>query len=339
VDPRGATGLTPPSGALAELAAATRTSFPNLEAARRRTAAELARAGEALAAGERDPDVAVVLTGSWGRAELTRESDHDVLLLVRGEGRPEAEVRPSLEAVAAALGSRKPGPEAIFNRAVGSRSLVERVGLGEDDNANLTRRVLLVLESVAVTGEDVWREARAEVLDGYLEGAPDFRPPRFFLNDVTRYWRTIAVDFEAKHRAREGEKWGLRNAKLRTSRKVLYAGGLLPLLGVHRLTAGQRRAFLGAQFDAPPTDRIAWAFLEQRALDAGARTLGAYDRVLGLLADPAARAELEALSPEDARGSEVMREVRAAGDDLQAGLLALLFETPLERVFREYAVF
>jgi predicted nucleotidyltransferase len=339
VDPRGAAGVAPARGALAELAAATGTSFPHLAAARERTAAALERAGEELAAGERDPDVAVVLTGSWGRAELTRESDHDVLLLVHGDERPEAEVRPSLDRVAAALGSREPGPEGIFNRVVGSRSLVEQVGLGQDDNANLTRRVLLVLESVAVTGEDVWRAVRAEVLDGYLAGAPDFRPPRFFLNDVTRYWRTIAVDFEAKHRAREGEKWGLRNAKLRTSRKVLYAGGLLPLLGVHRMTAERRREFLGAQFDAPPTDRIASAFLGQRALDAGARTLGAYDRVLGLLDDPAARAELEAVGPEDARGSEVMREIRAAGDELQAGLLALLFETPLARVFREYAVF
>ncbi|HEU0318845.1 MAG TPA: hypothetical protein VFR49_16040, partial [Solirubrobacteraceae bacterium] len=89
MDPRGATGVAPVSGALAELAAATRTSFPHLDAAREHTATELARAGEALAAGERDPDVAVVLTGSWGRAELTRESDHDVLLLVRGDGRPE----------------------------------------------------------------------------------------------------------------------------------------------------------------------------------------------------------------------------------------------------------
>jgi predicted nucleotidyltransferase len=339
VDPRGAAEVAEPSGALAALAAATRTSFPHLDAARRRTAAALAGAGEALASGERDADVAVVLTGSWGRGELTRESDHDVLLLVHGEGRPEARVRPSLEDVAAALGSREPGPEGIFNRVVGSRSLVDRIGLGEDDNANLTRRVLLVLESVPLLGEDVWRAVRAEVLDGYLEGAPDFRPPRFFLNDVTRYWRTIAVDFEAKHRAREGEKWGLRNAKLRTSRKVLYAGGLLPLLGCHRMTAARRREFLGAQFDATPTDRIAWAFLDQRALDAGARTLGAYDHVLGLLDDPEARAELERVGPEDARSSEVMREIRAAGDELQAGLLSLLFETPLAPVFREYAVF
>ena len=43
------------------------------------------------------------------------------------------------------------------------------------------------------------------------------QPPRFLLNDVVRYWRTICVDFEGKDaRAGGDRKWALRNAKLRT---------------------------------------------------------------------------------------------------------------------------
>jgi hypothetical protein len=43
----------------------------------------------------------------------------------------------------------------------------------------------------------------------------------------------ICVDFAGKER--EGrDKWGLRNAKLRASRKVLFAGGLIPVLECFR---------------------------------------------------------------------------------------------------------
>jgi len=47
------------------------------------------------------------------------------------------------------------------------------------------------------------------------------RVPRFLLNDLVRYWRTMAVDFAAKRREREGAGWGLRNFKLRMSRKLI----------------------------------------------------------------------------------------------------------------------
>jgi hypothetical protein len=42
----------------------------------------------------------------------------------------------------------------------------------------------------------------------------------FSLNDIVRFWRTMAVDFASKQRDRAGEEWGLRNAKLRMSRKL-----------------------------------------------------------------------------------------------------------------------
>ena len=43
------------------------------------------------------------------------------------------------------------------------------------------------------------RPVRGELLEEYLEDAfRDYRPPRFFLNDITRYWRTLGVDFAAE---------------------------------------------------------------------------------------------------------------------------------------------
>lgn len=49
--------------------------------------------------------------------------------------------------------------------------------------------------------------------------------PRFLLNDIVRYWRTVTVDFVEKQRGQAGHGWGLRNAKLRMSRKLIFATG------------------------------------------------------------------------------------------------------------------
>lgn len=66
--------------------------------------------------------------------------------------------------------------------------LVEDVGLDRDDNTNLTRRMLFLLESVAATAGDSYSAARRRALRPYLdESVKDFRPPRFLLNDTVRY--------------------------------------------------------------------------------------------------------------------------------------------------------
>jgi hypothetical protein len=322
--------------ALEELAGRTGDGFPHLLAARERTTLELAAARERLAAIPIDPDAAVVLFGSWGRAELTPGSDDDWLVLVAGSRRDA--VRPDPDQVGAAL-VRSPGEQAIFGGVDFTDELAGRIGLDEDTNRNLTRRMLLMLESVAVAGEDAHRAAREIVLDGYLRGdVKDHRPPRFFLNDVIRYWRTITVDFVGKERAGGGEKGALRNLKLRLNRKVLFASGLLPLLRCHQLRAAAIRPELLAQFDRPATDRLAEVFLEFDP-DAGVRALSAYDRWLGMLGDDAIRAELSSLTREEGDRSRAFRTARRYADDLQNGLLALLFETPLQRLVREYGIF
>jgi hypothetical protein len=202
-------------------------------------------------------------------------------------------------------------------------------------------RLLLLLESCPVTGDQAWCATREAILAGYLATrSRDHRPPLFFLNDVVRYWRTIAVDFEGKDRARAGQGWGLRNGKLRTSRKLLFASALLPILECHRLARSEMPEFLRAQFAVTPLDRVASAFVAYEAYDVGARLLAAYDRFLQLLDDPDARAELAVLAEEDSHRSSVFAEVREIADTVQNALLALLFDdVRLARVAREYAIF
>ncbi len=332
-------GDVDPAGALERLAATTGTAFPALMAARARTADGLGARRARLESLAADADAAVVLVGSWGRAEVTGASDDDWLVLVDGPQR-EA-VAPTPQAVADALQARAPGPEGIFGTVAFGDELHTNVGLAADSNANLTRRMLLTLESVAIAGEPVWANVRGKVVASYLgPRARDYRPPRFLLNDVVRYWRTVAVDFEGKDRTRAGSGWGLRNAKLRTSRKILFASGLLPVLECWRLPAEEMTAFLTRELDAHPTDRIAAAFERYEAQDAGARALSAYDRFIALLDDPQARERLAALPEDDATESVEFAEARALADQVQAGLLSLLFDDlRLAAVTREYGIF
>lgn len=324
-----------PTGALERLGA----ELPNLLAARRRTGEAVAARRAALADLPRDPEASVVLFGSWGRGELTRRSDDDWALLVDGRERPGVQPEPDALAQALGDGTRGPGRSGVFGGRIFCDDLLGRIGLDADSNANLTRRMLLMLESQPVAGDEVHRRCWERVLDGYLEDADrPYRPPRFFLNDLIRYWRTICVDFVGKERE-GGEKWGIRNAKLRTSRKVLFAAGLVPLLQTHRFARDERRAYLAAQLAAPATDRLAAAFLELDARDAGVRALSAYDRWLGVLDDPDRRGELESLTKETAHESAVFRDVRRHATELHRGLLVLLFDTPLLPHVREHGLF
>lgn len=276
--------------------------------------------------------------GSWGRAEVTSGSDDDFMVLVHG---PEnSEVLPTIDAVSEVL-HHSPSKDGPFASPVFSEKLVQEIGLDDDDNKNLTRRLLFLLESTPVSGDDIYLTVLDEVLGRYMDGSVKaFRPPRFLLNDVVRYWRTICVDFAAKE-WKGPEKWGIRNAKLRTSRKILFAGGLIPVLECSRFDKPAMRPFLEAQRTKPPTDRIAQAFLEHAAIDEGARTLGAYDEFVGRMHQEDFREDLEKVTRDTAVDSTAFSEAGQIGKELQAGLLALLYEASpqLAKVVRDYAIF
>jgi len=322
---------------LEQLADASGVDFPNLRKARELTRDGLASRRETLGNLESDDDVAIVLMGSWGRAEVTSGSDDDFMLLIRGDER--TEVRPARSDVEAIL-DRPPGSQGIFGEPVSSTTIIERIGLEADSNTNLSRRMLLLLESVHATRQDIYDDVHAQLLDRYLDqSVKPQHPPRFLLNDVIRYWRTMCVDFAGKER--EGpEKWGLRNAKLRTARKILFAGGLLPVLECESRTKDEMAEFLATQFRMPPVDRIAMSFIKHGAIDQGARALTAYDEFLAILDDEDKRDHLNKLTRETAKQSDVFGEAARLGKELEIGLLALLFETDdLPKLVREYGVF
>lgn len=324
---------------LRQLAEAAGRDFPHLFEARARTESGLERRNALLARLQHSEEAAVVLMGSWGRGEITAGSDDDFMILVdRAEG---LDFEPSIDDVSGVLRTR-PSEDGPFAEPVFSENLVNDIGLDADSNRNLTRRLLFLLESAPVSGdEDVYQAVQDKILGRYLDDSvKSYRPPRFLLNDVVRYWRTICVDFAAKE-WRGPEKWGIRNAKLRTSRKILFASGLLPLLECFHFDKDSIREFIERALAMPPTDRIARAFLENDAADEGGRALGAYDEFLGRLHEREFRDALEAVTRENSRDSAEFAKADEIGKELQGGLLALLYEASpdLAKVVRDYAIF
>ena len=263
-----------------------------------------------------------------GPRRADRAPDDDWALLVDGA---ERDVGPEPEALAAALGAAaRAGRSGVFGGRIFCDDLLSRIGLDADSNTNLTRRMLLMLESQPVAGDAVHRRCWERVLDGYLEDADrPYRPPRFFLNDLIRYWRTICVDFVGKERE-GGEKWGIRNAEAAhlaqgaVRRRARAAAAVPPLRARSAARTLPPSSPPRRPTGSPPRSWTA-------ARDAGVRALSAYDRWLGVLDDEARRGELESLTKETAHESAVFRDVRRHATELHRGLLVLLFDTSCSR--------
>ena len=132
--------------------------------------------------------------------------------------------------------------------------------------------MLLLLESSRPARRTCRRAATEQILDRYLHESrqrpppaalPAQRPRALLAHDLRRLRR--------QGRERAGAELGPRNAKLRTSRKLLFASGLLPVLRCHVRRGPTIAGFLAAQFALPPMDRVADAFLFATARSTRAR--------------------------------------------------------------------
>jgi len=346
MDSRGASAavIEDPRGQCEQLAERTGIALPHITAAREHTRERVAELRDALDHETLAGGMSICVFGSWARDELTPHSDDDwAVLAAQPFAAEDQDVATAMDLAEEHLGAgdRAPGSQSVFGVPFDLPGLVDNVGLNADTNTNLTRRMLLLLESRELAGT-VHDEAWRAVLERYLNyGVKDFRPPRFLLNDLTRYWRTICVDFEGKHSDTRGDdpKWVSRNAKLRTSRKLLFAGGLVPILLCHLHDRDAMPEFLATWLKAPPLDRLAAAFLWAEAESEGARALSAYDRWLAIQFNAAARTELKALRHDTRRESPLFEEIMEIGRQFERAVLALLFNTRLAALSQQYVVF
>ncbi len=328
------------------------TEWPNVLKALEKTRSRFAEVRKLLDDLD-SSDTSIVVFGSLARSEWTTGSDLDWTLLVDGQADPAH--LDSVHKIQSKLKAAKfvdPGPSGVFGNMAFSHDIIHQIGGEDDTNRNITQRILLILESKTVGRSEAYERVVRNVLESYLaNGSPagslEAKVPRFLLNDIVRYWRTITVDFVYKKRERAGQKWALRNAKLRMSRKVIFAAGLLMCLTCDKslLPIFGKESPLERVNDCikhTPLRILAEASL---VLEVPAKTVrdlfDSYDDFLAVLDTEAHRSELEALDEDRKDDSAVFQRIRETGHRFQSGLSSMFFkgDRGLAELTMKYGVF
>jgi Putative nucleotidyltransferase DUF294 len=311
-----------------------------------------------------DPNCAVVVTGSLGRGEANDSSDADWLLLVDGPSDPyHARMAREIDDRVRRAGFKDVGPTGTFGGVVVSHELVHYIAGTRDTNENLTRRILLLAESRPLTSPVVRERVIRNVLDRYVRydrsvqsSTGEYnRVPHFLLNDVVRYWRTMASDYASKMWERTGKGWGIRNVKLRFSRKLLFVWGLLAsfsgeLFGQEVLARAQHEEellillsnLIREQTDVAPLELLARVAINDWVKkDTATDIFSAYNEFLDALSDRETRSHLETVRFEDAASDNIYSQLRTTSRRFRLGINDLFFDQhhQLKRLIRDFGVF
>lgn len=349
-----------------DLAEKLSQSWPAIIASRRKSAEVRQTVAEVLSDHRMVPvDASFVVFGSLARDELTVNSDVDWTLLVDGQADPgHLKVVHGIARRLASAHLDPPKPGGTFGKMAFSHSIIHKIGGSEDTNENTTQRVLLLLESKPIGDAECYKRVINGVLNRYLDddisflspSGEKYRVPRFLLNDIVRYWRTMCVDYASKHRERQGQGWALRNAKLRMSRKLIFVSGLLTCFSCHLQGPP---GLAGGLFDASPAtlepllahlsryvertslEIVAEALDRYAKAETAVKLMRAYDDFLGMLNDGEVRSRLEGLSSADARTDEVFGRVREVSNEFQSALTSLFYDDHpgLAELTRKYGLF
>lgn len=157
---------------------------------------------------ERLPQVALYATGSLGRGEVGSRSDLDVFLIDAPQpGEPSLRNIDSIEFLADLIRAARAAEfgefsgDGRFLKVHPLSALLEFLGTRQDDSTNVfTARMLLLLESEPLLGQDAFERCVDAVVDIYsrdAKGDETFRPA-FLANDIVRYWKTLCLNYEAK---------------------------------------------------------------------------------------------------------------------------------------------
>jgi hypothetical protein len=266
----------------------------------------------------------IVINGSFARREASVGSDIDFSIVTCMTGKSEPNWAESVREAIGAIVPVEPAEGGAFARVEHLETLISNIGGDHDDNHNITRRMLLLLEGDWLFNEAGLKNIRRRILERYIaEGMKDHQLALFLLNDVVRYYRTMAVDYEFKTvETSKVKPWGIRNIKLMFSRKLLYASGLFSVGITADRTRSSKISKLEELFELTVIDRMI-AICGKNNVQP---VLDSYDRFLDELESEQTRDHLKALG-RDGREDVIFRELKNEGHHFTRELLKLFEQT------------
>jgi len=281
------------------------------------------------AAGLAADKACVYATGSFGRGEASKYSDLDLFIVGRGDktrrelsNLDEIRMKADLIEATQELGIPEFSGDGEYLVHYTKHQLIETLGKPHDDASNtFTARLLLLLESRALLGERMYKEAISDVIAAYWRDYADHKNefiPAFLANDILRLWRTFCVNYEARTSTEPEEKRAkrkLKNYKLKHSRLLTCYSGLLYLLAIFVSQHTVRPEDAVDMTQLTPTLRLEWLLRRgdlAAAHDTVRELLNHYERFLAVTEHP--EAELVALFLDSEKGKEHLRSANTLGD-------------------------
>ncbi|CAC9959576.1 hypothetical protein [uncultured Gammaproteobacteria bacterium] len=256
----------------------------------------------------------IVVLGSFARKEASESSDFDYFILTENGAFSSNEECQKIKKIIQEEVEKSCGDTGTFEQCIKINELTTNLGGVKDTNQKLTRRILFLLEGYCLYGKDNFTNFRKQLLKEYIkETVFKHKLSRFLLNDIIRFYRTMATDFEYKI-SEEGKEANIRNIKLIFSRKLLYFSGIIVIAETIQKNRADKIIRTLALLEKPPLERIEYIFG-----DKAVEVLALYDYFLEEISTADKRKDIELKD-------DKFRELKDKSKEFSRELLSMLKE-------------
>lgn len=185
------------------------------------------------------PGLTIFSAGSFSRMEASQYSDIDMFFVTkRGEG-GEGDDAPRTNSMrifgrmielVEVMGLPQFSNDCEYLQILTAEDIILHLGSRTDDHENyFTARMLMLLEGHCLYGEAAFEEILLTIVESYFKDYPKHQEafqPVFLLNDISRYWKTMLLNYENRRGYKKGSaddegkktKQRVKNFKLKFSR-------------------------------------------------------------------------------------------------------------------------